>query len=277
MNRRSFVTLGTAATFATSIPLLSEERTSPQEPICSSSVVSDHVNWDRFLSRHDLVWDSLPAGWGESPFLGNGRLALSLTTEAQNPGAFVFCIDHIDIYDRRDLRWGWTAYSQSRYHPGDFLLHPAGDITDVRMRLVLYDAELAGTITTTKGTIVFTIFVHPERMIAALDLQTSGTEDACRWEWRPGKAVSSRKPVRTAEDQATYKKSYGHAAAIWVDNPAVEIAEHEDATVCTQKLLAGGAYATAWSEVISSSHQRTMYASCHDVLPGRQFDWESAR
>lgn len=262
MNRRSFVKMGTAATFATSSPLFSEERNSREVPARPSSLVSEQIEWDYFLSRHDLVWDSLPAVWGESPFLGNGRLALSLTTDADNPGALVFCVDHTDIYDRRDLRWGWTAYSQSRYHPGDFLLHPSGDITDVQMRLILYNGELAGTITTTRGTIAFTVFVHPERMIAAFDVRTSGAEDACRWEWRPGKAVSSRKPIRTTEDQAIYEKSYGHAAAIWVDNPPADISEREGTTVCTQKLLAGGAYATAWSQVITSSHHRTMYASC---------------
>ena len=267
MNRRSFVTLGTLASFATSIPLLGEQENSREHRSPQSNLVTEQIDWDRFLSRHDLLWDSLPAVWGESPFLGNGRLALSLRTEAQTPGALLFCIDNTDVYDRRDLTWGWTAYSQSRYHPGDLLLYPAGDITDVRMRLVLYDGELTGTITTTRGIITFVVFVHPERMIAACDLRTSGDEDSCRWEWRPGKAVSSRRPVRTPEDQAAYQKSYGHAARIWVDNPPAEVSDLEGARICTQKLLAGGVYATAWREVVTSSHHRTMYASCMMSYP----------
>src|SRR6266480_3883954 len=46
------------------------------------------VDWPTFLARHDLVWDRLPTRWGESAFIGNGRLGATI--------------------DARDSALGWT-------------------------------------------------------------------------------------------------------------------------------------------------------------------------
>ena len=43
--------------------------------------VRDVVDWASFLSRHDLVWKRMPTAWHDAPFMGNGRLALSMYLE----------------------------------------------------------------------------------------------------------------------------------------------------------------------------------------------------
>ena len=46
--------------------------------------VRDVVDWASFLSRHDLVWKRMPTAWHDAPFMGNGRLALSMSLGAAN-------------------------------------------------------------------------------------------------------------------------------------------------------------------------------------------------
>lgn len=218
------------------------------------------IDWRAFLARHDLLWDRLPHGWGETAFLGNGRLALSML-EAKEGGAIVFPIDNVDVFDRRDFSWGWPAYSRARYHVGDLLLRPAGKVTATELRLDLYRAELTGEVTTDRGTIRFTAFVHAERPYMAIALETSGGEDAASWEWRPTPAVSTRPPVRTAEDVAKYRHDYGQAVRIWVDNPTGEQRDAGEVKRWFQPLLAGGGYTTAWTERAEGPHRRTLFIS----------------
>ena len=235
----------------------------------TSTLVTDTVNWADFLGRHDLLWDTMPAQWGDAPFLGNGRLAVSLRSESLDDSSLWFSIDNIDVYDRRDPSWGWTAYSRSRYHVGDLLLKTAGQITGIRMRLVLHDGELTGTLSTSAGSIEFVAFVHPSRMIAAVRLRTSAGEKGCSWQWRAGKAASSRPPVRDARDQIEYQKKYGHPAQIWTDNPEPEISHSRGMHQCVQRLLAGGAYSTAWRDDSTSDDEQVLFACCLMSWPHR--------
>lgn len=36
--------------------------------------IIDQIDWETFLSRHDLVWDKTPDSYFNAPFLGNGLL-----------------------------------------------------------------------------------------------------------------------------------------------------------------------------------------------------------
>lgn len=262
MDRRQFL----ASSAATTLLVKSRDKQHPEglhdAAEVMSSLVTDTVNWADFLRRHDLSWDTVPRKWGDAPFLGNGRFAVSVCSDPLDQNSLRFSIDNIDVYDRRDASWGWTAYSQSRYHVGDLLLKTAGKITGLDMRLVLYDGELTGTLLTAAGSIEFVAFVHPVRMITAVRLRPSADEKGCSWQWRAGNAVSSRSPVRDARDQAAYQQSYGHAARIWIDNPAPEISHSLGIHQCVQKLLADGAYSTAWREVSVVDEERVLFASC---------------
>jgi len=52
------------------------------------------VDWPAFLARQDLVWNRLPHGWGESVFIGNGRLGATIDEE---DGAFGWSINRMDV------------------------------------------------------------------------------------------------------------------------------------------------------------------------------------
>jgi hypothetical protein len=225
-----------------------------------ATLIEDHVDWAAFLARHDLIWDRLPRGWGEAPFLGNGRLALSMT-EATEGGALRFAVDNVDVYDRRDFSWGWHAYSRARYHVGDFLLQPVGRITGAKLRLDLHRAELSGEVTTDRGAIRLRAFVHAELPHMAIELETSGDEGGCAWTWHPIPAVSTRPPVRTATDAVKYERDYGQPARIWVDNPPGERRDADGVNRWFQPLLAGGGYTTAWTEQVAAPNRRMLVFS----------------
>lgn len=236
IGRRALLMAGAAVPVAALYPALA--RTMPP---------ADPIDWPAFLARHDLVWDRLPRNWGEAAFMGNGRLALSM--RASDDGrAIVFPLDNVDIFDRRDASWGWPAYARSRHHPGDFVLTPAGAIREAHFRLDLWHAELRGTVTTDRGTIELTARVQADAPVAVISMTTTGDEDGGAWRWQPTPAVSTRPPIRTAADQATYQKTYGRPVRIWRDNPPGHRDDAGPLARWVQPLLAGGGYTTAWQE-----------------------------
>src|SRR5438046_5056070 len=95
------------------------------------------VDWPTFLSRQDLVWDRLPTGWGESAFIGNGRLGATIDV---HDGALGWTINRTDV-----------VHDQSRYPIGRVVLKTAGTVQGGSARLVLWDAEASGTVTTDRG------------------------------------------------------------------------------------------------------------------------------
>lgn len=203
--------------------------------------ITTDIDWPGFLARHDLVWKRLPKIWGEAPFLGNGRLALSVIFAED--GSLRFTVDNTDWYDRRDDSWGWPAYSRSRYLVGAFHLITPDKITGCDLRLSLHDAELSGTLTTETGPLALRAFVAADADIIIIEV--SGTH---RWEWRPVEAISTRPPVRTEADLAVYRKNYGHEGRIWVDNPPGERQDVDGLNAYLQPLLVGGGTATVWRE-----------------------------
>jgi len=224
-------------------------------------MLRDAIDWESFLQRHDLVWKRLPKAWSDAPFLGNGRLAVSMYAE---PGtnAVRFTADRSDVYDRRDGSWGWCAYGHARYHVGDFQLHPVGKITGTELRQDLYNAELRGTLTTDKGQLQFRAFVHATLPLLVIEVQASSGEEKFEWRWRPYEAITTRGDLPHDEKGLEkYRKSYGNPGKIWVPNPAFELREESGIKSCVQPLLAGGGYTTAWSEIPRGERQRTLYCS----------------
>jgi alpha-L-fucosidase 2 len=225
-----------------------------------NDLLKNVVDWEAFLQRHDLVWKRMPKAWSDAPFLGNGRIALSMYAE---PGtnAIRFTADRSDVYDRRDGSWGWCAYGHARYHVGDFQLHPVGKITGVDFRQDLFNAELRGTLTTDKGELTFRSFVHATLPVLVVEVQSTPGEEAFQWRWRPYEAITTRKDLPRDEKGAEkYLKNYGNPVKIWVPNPPFELREEAGIKLCVQPLLAGGGYTTAWCEV-KGRDSRTLYAS----------------
>ena len=112
------------------------------------------IDWADFLSRHDMVWDRTPNRWEVSPYTGNGNVGF-LFYQAKGEAKNVISIytgrhdysDHRLPYEGNELLWIY----RSRLPLGHFNLESKGEITGVDMRLGLWNAELTGTIKTTKG------------------------------------------------------------------------------------------------------------------------------
>ena len=140
------------------------------------------VDWPSFLARHDLVWGRLPARWGESAFIGNGRLGATI--------------------DSRDSAFGWTinrtdvVHDQSRFPIGRVVLKTVGTLTGGTARLALWDAEASGTVTTDRGEVRWRSFTASDPSVIVIVLEGRGGERAVDLDWRPADARPPRKIAR---------------------------------------------------------------------------------
>ena len=245
-------------------------------------MIEDRIDWASFLNRHDLVWKLPPTTADDAGMLGNGMLGMNVfkelaTTEHPSKDKKIsgsnkvirFAVDRRDVYDRRDLSWGWTSYSRPRIHVGDFQLHTTGKITGFEMRQDLYNAELRGKILTEKGEIRFRSFVHATRPVMVVELEPTPGEERLKWTFRPYEAITTRKdfPPRgdyfpeDAEGVKRYYKNYGTKVNIYVPNPQPALKTEGNFKLSIQELLSGGGYTTAWQEVHHPSGKQTLYIS----------------
>src|SRR5438094_8910462 len=140
------------------------------------------VAWAAFLGRQDLVWERLPSRWGESAFIGNGRLGATI--------------------DVRDSALGWTinrtdvVHDQSRFPIGRVVLKTAGTLTAGTARLALWDAEASGTVTTDRGDIRWRSFTATDPSVIVIVLEGRGGERAAALDWIPAEARPPRKVAR---------------------------------------------------------------------------------
>jgi len=140
------------------------------------------IDWPTFLGRQDLVWDRLPAGWGESAFIGNGRLGATIDVR---DGAFGWTINRTDV-----------VHDQSRYPIGRVVLKTAGSIQGGTARLVLWDAEASGVLTTDRGAVRWRSFTTSQPSVIVIVLEGTGGESGVGIDWSPAEARPPRKVYR---------------------------------------------------------------------------------
>ncbi len=125
---------------------------------------------------------------------------------------------------------------------GKIVLQPAGKIISGTMKVDLWNAEITGKILTELGEISFTAVTLHERMIDIIEVASTEKKDNknvhYKWNFHPGNPASPRVQTRPNQNR---NKGY-------VTNPDPIIQKTGDVTVCVQSLLAGGDYATAWTE-----------------------------
>src|SRR5256885_390618 len=142
------------------------------------------VEWPVFLARHDLVWDRLPTRWGESAFIGNGRLGATIDA----PGGVL----------------GWTVnrtdfvHDQSRFPIGRVVVQTTGTVQRGDARLTLWDAEASGTVTTDRGEGRWRSFAAAQPSVIVIVLEAGGGErgDDVHLDWVPAEARPPRKVAR---------------------------------------------------------------------------------
>src|SRR5438105_8661115 len=185
------------------------------------------VDWPTFLARQDLVWDRLPTGWGESAFIGNGRLGATI--------------------DARDTALGWTinrtdvVHDQSRYPIGRVVVKTAGAVQGGGARLTLWDAEASGTLTTDRGAVRWRSFTAARPSVIVIVVEGTGGESGVALDWAPAEARPPRK---------VYRKD-PFAPEDLHPPPVVNRSAHEITSV--QSFIGGGAHAESMVSSVASS------------------------
>src|SRR2546430_1891214 len=162
-----------------------------QTPAARAAPVA-RVDWPVFLARHDLVWDRLPTRWGESAFIGNGRLGATIDAPG---GVLGWTINRTDF-----------VHDQSRFPIGRVVVKTTGTVQRGDARLTLWDAEASGTVTTDRGEVRWRSFARAKPSVIVLVLGARGGErggdvalDGAPAEARPPRKVA-RKEAFAPED-----------------------------------------------------------------------------
>ncbi|ROQ69637.1 hypothetical protein EDD93_4138 [Streptomyces sp. 840.1] len=173
-----------------------------------------------------MTWRTLPTGWQEAPFLANGYLGAQLYAGG-SANTLKLMISHSQVQDQRGQWRGGIGFS--RLPVGYFTLTLAGEITGVDWTLDPYDAELRGTVTTTRGSLAFSALVQNDTSALLVSTRPTPGEESAAWtfQWLPAATTrSSGKP----ED--------------YTPNPDPRTGDG----FVEQPLLAGGGWTTAWRE-----------------------------
>jgi len=224
------------------------------------------VNWEDFMSQHDLVCEVLPLQWNEGMFVGNGHLGMMVFATLDD-NRIDFHIGRQDVTDHRkapDKKTslgveGASVYDFSRLDLGRLVLRPSGKILSGTMRLDLWNAEIKAKIITSLGTISFRAFVPYNEMVQIIEVESTeknGNIDApYKWDFLPGFSSSSRLVAKGKP-------------ADYILNPAPKIITKNNKTICVQSLWAGGDYATAYMEKSSDKpNASTLYLSTANEVP----------
>src|SRR5436305_13431654 len=140
------------------------------------------VDWPTFLARQDLVWTRLPSGWGESAFIGNGRLGATIEV---HDGVLGWTINRTDV-----------VHDQARYPIGRVVLKTAGTVQGGSTRLVLWDAEASGTVTTDRGEVRWRSFTASRPSVIVIVLEGTPGESGVALDWAPAEARPPHKVYR---------------------------------------------------------------------------------
>jgi alpha-L-fucosidase 2 len=180
------------------------------------------VDWKDFLSRHDLVWNSLPRDWNEAAFIGNGLLGA--TIYAGNGGALQWDVGRSDVTDRGE-----------RIAIGRFALAPKSGAWEGEARLDLWNAEARGVLRGAQGAVEWRSLTHAEKLVSVIEL-TDHSQQSAKMVFQPLPAISSR---------ADYQKTAIPEAE---QNPGPVLGETNGINWCRQSFRAGGGYVVAWGE-----------------------------
>jgi hypothetical protein len=203
--------------------------------------IVSRVDWPAFLSRHDPIWEVLPAKFDHGAFLGNGLLGTMVYTDGTN--RLRFEIGRSDVTDhRRD---------NGRLPIGGMILKTTGTIKSGTLRTLLWDAETMGEVITDKGRIRFRAMIHSDEMVLLADFQTEGDEKDAAFAWEPEKAEVFPDEMKSINGES---------------NPAPEIGTEGDVGFCVQRRVAGGSTVTAW-QVQGTHPKRRLLLTIADSFP----------
>lgn len=198
-----------------------------------------NIDWERFLSRNDMVFDTLTTKWEEGLFTGNGLLGAMLYMK--DSSTLRLEIGHTGVWDHRNNIS--ALYGKARLPIGHFELKTAGRIIKNTARLDLWNAEARGEVITDKGTIKWRTLTLSQSDIIVFETNSTGEEKSFGWEWKPEISISSR--TKFSKD----------IPEDYTANPPCIIAADKGIEYCRQPMLAGGDYTTSWYSAGDKGHR----------------------
>jgi alpha-L-fucosidase 2 len=191
--------------------------------------VRSDVDWEKFLARQDLVWNSAPTNWESGASIGNGLLGAMIHSEGTN--ALQWDVGRSDVTDKGD-----------RVAIGRFVLTPPEPPTSGTMRLELWNAEAHGELKTSNDDIHWRSLTHAKDLVNVIELTekwtgpVAGLPPQTKIEFQhlpplPARAAAQNQPI--PEDQLNPGPTFGH--------------NDYNAQWCMQSFKGGGGYVVAWA------------------------------
>ncbi|MFB7132246.1 hypothetical protein ACFCZY_11320 [Streptomyces sp. NPDC056237] len=181
---------------------------------------------ERTVRDAAMTWRTLPTGWQQAPFLANGYLGAQLYA-GRTADTLKLMLSHSQVQDQRGQWRGGIGFS--RLPIGYFTLTLAGEITGVDWTLDPYDAELRGTVTTSRGSLTFCALVQNDTGALLISTRPSPGEESAAWSFQWLQAATTRSSGKPED---------------YTPNPDPRVGDG----FVEQPLLAGGGWTTAWRE-----------------------------
>ena len=212
-------------------------------------VIDEKINWEAFLSRHDLVWDQMPNDYFNAPFLGNGLLGIMFYAPEQEK--LRFDIGRTDVVEYRHSE-ARSIVDNGRLPIGHFTLEMNYDILKAKGRLDIYNAETNFEITANNGEkIKIRTLVLKNYDAIIINYQHSGKLQ-CNWMFHPDTSIVPRIPK---------------VGTRYLNPPPVS-SQNKNVNICTQKRDAGGSYTTAWKVLDAENGAKKLIITVQDSYPG---------
>jgi alpha-L-fucosidase 2 len=229
-------------------------------------LTTKQIDWERFLSRHDMHWNELTAdpvepaydgklrtGYYAGALMGNGLIGTNLYKLKEN----VYRLN-VGRSDVTEVRKPYNLFNSGRLPIGYFTLQLRGNVKDEQMHLSLYNAMTEGTFTTDKGKVLFKTFVHAEKDYIVFETEAAGTEVDYVWDFVPQQAISPRCRL-SGNVPAEYLNKDGLA------NPLPQKKVDGDVHLLVQKLVTDTTFRTVpqvyvvgWKEIKKGNKRRIL-------------------
>jgi alpha-L-fucosidase 2 len=197
-----------------------------------TDTMSTDAAWSSFLGSLDLAWTHVPTTFYQGAFLGNGGLAAAVY-QTGTAKRLTWRLGDSRVRDHQGT--GGTLFGNARLPVGDLTLNTSGDVTAVSLRLSLWDAELSGTVTTTKGVLNVRSYVHAKRDVLVVAVTVKSGTETVAWKFTPATARSPRLDFKPAPSGLK-------------TNPSPTVTSSSSGGTCTQNLAAGGQTVTKWQQ-----------------------------
>ena len=236
-----------------------------------SSTASSPIDFESFLAQLDMAWDRILNRWEIAPYVGNGNVGfLFYQAKGEAKNVISLYTGRHDYYDHRLPHNGnenlWIY--RSRLPLGHFNLQSRGDIAGVDLRLDLWNAELAGTVTTSRGSYKIQGLSHSETDVIYLATDAAGGE-SITITWHPDDPIG---PVRkTLERGGPKGASWDRMRAAPYPRALKYTLGREDGIeFCFQSLYKNrGETTTCWEVSGGADGKQTLMASVHHSFPER--------